>query len=442
MTAFNRRQFLEGTAGVAAAATVGTAATVWAPAVHAQSVSFKPEKGAKLRVLRWSRFVQGDIDAYMVNVKKFIEKTGIEVRVDNEGWEDVRPKAAVAANTGAGPDIILSTNDDANLYPDKLLDVTDLCDYLGKKYGGWYPACETFLRPDGKRWIGVALGSAGSMIVYRESVLKSAGFDTFPKDTDSFLKMYRAVKDKGMPGGMALGNATGDGTWCNWLVWAFGGKMVDTQNRVVIDSPETLRALEYAKELYATFIPGTLSWLDPNNNKAFLDGQISVTNNGISIYAAAKASSDPKLQAIAADIQHASFPVGPVGVPTESHLFFNQMIMKYTKYPQAAKEFLRFMMEQEQFDPWQTGAAGYVAPPLAAYAKGAIWTSDPKNTPYRDAVKNLRPAGYAGKLGYASAGVAADFIVVNMVAEAASGAKTPKEAAERAQKRAERYYKV
>ena len=33
-------------------------------------------------------------------------------------------------------------------------------------------------------------------------------------------------------------------------------------------------------------------------------------------------------------------------------------------------------------------------------------------------MKNLRPAGYAGKLGYASAGAAADFIIVNMVAEA------------------------
>ena len=40
----------------------------------------------------------------------------------------------------------------------------------------------------------------------------------------------------------------------------------------------------------------------------------------------------------------------------------------------------------------------------------------------------MRPAGYAGKLGYASAGAAADFIVVNMVAEAVSGSKTPKEA--------------
>ena len=445
MTEFNRRKFLESSAGVAASATLatlGATATVWAPAVHAQSLVLKPEKGAKLRVLRWSRFVQGDIDAYMVNVKKFTEKTGIEVRVDNEGWEDVRPKAAVAANTGAGPDIILATNDDANLYPDKLLDVTDLCEYLGKKYGGWYPACQTYLKPDGKKWIGVPLGSAGGMMVYRQSHVKAAGFDAFPKDTDNFLKLLRALKEKGTPGGFALGNATGDSLWTNWLIWSHGGQLVDTNNKVVIDSAETIKALEYAKEMYATFIPGTLSWLDPNNNKAFLDSQISVTNNGISIYYASKNSPDPKVKELKEDIQHANFPIGPVGVPTESHLFFNQMVMKYTKYPVAAKEFLRFMMEQEQFDPWLTGCGGYIAQPLVAYEKTAVWTVDPKHTPYRDALKNLRPSGYAGKLGYASAGAGADFIVPNMVAEAASGAKTPKEAAERAQKRAERYYKV
>ena len=439
MSDFNRRKFLENSAGVAAVATAGSMLSL--PS-YSQTLSFKPEKDAKLRVLRWSRFVQGDIDAYMVNVKKFTEKTGIQVRIDNEGWEDVRPKAAVAANTGAGPDIILSTNDDANLYPDKLLDVSDLAEYLGKKYGGWYPACEAYLRPDGKKWIGIALGASGSYMVYRTSYLKAAGFDSFPKDTAGFLAMCKALHAKGTPPGMALGNATGDGLWANWLIWSHGGQLVDKNNKVIIDSPETIKALDYAKELYQTFIPGTLSWLDPNNNKAFLDSQISVTNNGISIYYAAKNATDPKVKELAADINHASFPIGPVGVATESHLFFNQMIMKYTKYPNAAKEFLRFMMEREQFDPWLTGAGGYIAQPLRAYESTAIWTSDPKNTPYRDGVKNMRPAGYAGKLGYASAGASADFIVCNMVAEAASGSKTPKEAAERAQKRAERYYKI
>src|SRR6188768_860966 len=210
-TSFNRRRFLESSAGVATVATLGTGGALFSPHAFGQAtMAFKPEKDAKLRVLRWSRFVQGDIDQYMKNVAAFTAKTGVEVRVDNEGWEDVRPKAAVAANTGAGPDIILSTNDDANLYPDKLLDVTDVAEYLGKKYGGWYPAGELFMRPDGKKWIGLPLGASGSLIVYRESMVKAAGFATFPKNTDDFLKLYRALKEKGTPGGMALGNATGD----------------------------------------------------------------------------------------------------------------------------------------------------------------------------------------------------------------------------------------
>src|SRR5262250_3435026 len=185
MSTFKRRKFLQTSAAVAAGATVGP--FIWVKDANAQW-SNTPEKGAKLRVLRWSRFVQGDIDQYMKNVQKFTEKYGIEVRVDNEGWEDVRPKAAVAANTGAGPDIILSTNDDADLYPDKLVDVTDLCDYLAKKYGGWYPSVEQYLKPDGKKWIGLALGCGGSMIVYRQSMIKAAGFDSVPKDTPGFLK--------------------------------------------------------------------------------------------------------------------------------------------------------------------------------------------------------------------------------------------------------------
>jgi multiple sugar transport system substrate-binding protein len=279
------------------------------------------------------------------------------------------------------------------------------------------------------------------MIVYRMSHVKAAGFDTYPKTTADFLKLHQALKEKGTPAGYALGNATGDSLWTNWLIWSHGGKLVDASNKVVIDSPETLKALEYSKELYATFIPGTLSWLDPNNNKAFLDSQIALTANGISVYFAAKNATDPKVKDLEPDIFHANFPVGPVGRPTEFNLFFNQMIFKYSKYPKAAKEFLRFMMEDEQINPWVTAALGYVTPALTVYEKHPVW-KDPKATPYRDSMKIMLPSGYAGKMGYASAGALADFIMVNMVAEAASGSKSPKEAAERAQKRAERYYKV
>ncbi len=434
MSELSRRDFL--------IATGAAGATLMAPELGAQTPAWKPEKGAKLRVLRWKRFVQGDEDAFMAHSKKFSEKFGVEVRVDHESWEDVRPKAAVAANVGSGPDIIYGFFDDPHQYPDKLVDVSDVGNYLGQKYGGWYPVAEAYGK-SGNRWIGIPLGAAGACFVHRISHMQAAGFKEFPKDTAGFLELCKAMKAKGTPPGFALGNAVGDGnSWTHWLVWSHGGRMVDEQGNVVINSPETVKALEYAKQLYETFVPGTLSWLDANNNKAFLDGQISITNNGISIYYAAKNSQDAKIKEMASDIGHANYPIGPIGRPTELHLFSQAMVFKYTKAPNAAKAFVAWHMEREQYEPWQQAAIGYVTQPLKAYESNQIWTVDPKHTPYRDCVAKMTPHSYAGRLGYASAAAMADYIIVNMVAEAGSGSKTPKEAAERAAQRATRYYKV
>ena len=436
-----RREFVKTAGTVSVGAALGGGALLSAQA-QAPALKIIPEKGAKLRVLRWKRFVQGDEELFMANTKKFTEQTGIEVRVDNEGWEDVRPKAAVAANIGSGPDIIIGFFDDPHQYPDKLVDVTDLANYLGNKYGGWYDVCRNYGTKN-SRWIALPWGVIANAIVYRESHVKAAGFDGIPKDTTGFLKLCQAMKAKGTPPGFALGKAVGDGNnWAHWLLWSHGGRVVDDNNNVVLNSPETVAGLEYAKQLYETFVPGTLSWLDPSNNKAFLDGQVSLTANGISVYYAAKNATDPKLKEMAADIQHAHFPIGPAGRPTELMQITQMMLFKYSKYPNAAKEYMRFLMEREQYDPWMQASIGYVSQSLKAYESSPVWTSDPKATVYRDAASLMRPNGYSGALGYASAATMADYVVVDMVAEAASGSKTPKEAAERGAARAARYYKV
>ena len=181
MSEFKRREFLKTTAGVAAVA-AGSRTAALGQGRQRQQWSSTPEKGAKLRVLRWKRFVQGDEDLCMKNTKKFTEKTGIEVRVDSEGWEDVRPKAAVAANVGSGPDIIIGTIDDAHQYPDKLVDVTDVCNYLGKQVRRLVrrvravPASRTARNGSASRW-----ACAGNAMVYRESTMKAAGFDSVPE---------------------------------------------------------------------------------------------------------------------------------------------------------------------------------------------------------------------------------------------------------------------
>ena len=140
------------------------------------------------------------------------------------------------------------------------------------------------------------------------------------------------MKAKGTPAGFPHGKAVGDGNnYAHWLLWSHGGKMINEDGTVGIDSAETRAAIEYAKALYATFIPGTESWLDINNNRAFLAGQVSLTANGVSLYYAA--TKDPALAEIAADIRTTNLPVGPVGESVELHQTTSISIFNHTQYP-------------------------------------------------------------------------------------------------------------
>jgi multiple sugar transport system substrate-binding protein len=294
----------------------------------------------------------------------------------------------------------------------------------------------------GTSWVSLGIAFYPYCVEYRESMLKAAGFSEIPHDLPAFLKLCQALKSRGTPVGLPLGNAADANAWCQWLLWAHGGRLVDENNRVAINSKETIAALEYARALYPTFISGTLSWLDPSNNKAFLAGEISLTYNPISIYYVAKTSSDPAMKAVAADTQHAHMPIGPLGRRTDYAGFSSICIFKHTKYPNAACEYLRFMFEREQYERWENASFGYVCQTLRAYESNPIWTTDPKITPFRDGGALTLYAGYAGKVGPASAGCSNDFIIANMVAEVASGQSTPKDAAAKAELRARRYYKT
>jgi len=445
MNDFTRRDALK----IGAGAAVGTAALGAGSDAHAQQGGVPtPEKGASIRVLRPAKFVQGDETLWNENSRKFEQRYGVKVRVDYEGWEDLRPKAAVAANVGRGPDIVYAWYDDAHQYAEKLVDISDVASVIGRKYGGWYPISEKFGRRQLKsgalgNWISMPIGAGGGKVCWRKSAVNKVGYQAIPKDHAGFLDLCQKLKANGTPAGFALGNAIGDGNgWTHWVIWSHGGKMIDEKDNVVINSPETIAGLEYAKRLYDTFIPGTLSWLDPSNNKAFLDSQISLTQNGISIYYAAKNSSDPVIKAVAADTEHADMPVGATGKATETNLVVPGMVLKYTKFPNTCKAYLAYMMEKEQYEPWATACIGYWSQPLKAYESLPIWTVDPKHTPFRDVMSKQLWPGYAGSLGTQSAGVLADFVMITMVAQVCSGTKTPKDAAAEAQKRAERYYKL
>jgi multiple sugar transport system substrate-binding protein len=400
----------------------------------------KIEQGATLRLLRWSGFVKSDEEVWNANTKKFTEATGVPVSIEYITWEDVRPKAALAANLGSGPDLVLGWFDDPHIYPQKLVDVSDVAEDLGKRLGGWYEVARTYGYSQAlKHWIAVPIGATGQTINYRVSWMKEAGFDKFPESPQELLKLARALKERGHPVGFALGHAVGDAnSWVHWALWSHGGKAVESDSKTVaIHSKETAAALDYAKALYAQMAPGVASWLDPNNNRAFLSGEISVTNNGISIYYAAKKD----FPQIAQDMDHAPFPTGSVGRPTELDLFSQAFLFKHCRFPNAAKEYLRFMLSPDQAGPWVDAMNGYVSCALKQYRELPVWTRDPKATPFRDCLARMLPNGYAGLPGQKAAAALAEFIVVDMFSDATVNGMSAKDAAARAEGRLRRIYR-
>ncbi len=251
--------------------------------------------------------------------------------------------------------------------------------------------------------------------------------------------MAKATKRNGTPGGMALGHASGDANWVYWCLWTFGGNMVDKNDKVILNSPETEKALEFAKQLYDNMIPGVASWNDASNNKAFLAGEIHWTDNSISIYAAARR--DPTKTDIADDMDHAYYPIGPVGKPTELHLMFPLLAMTHTKYPQACKALMAFMLEANQFNPWIEAAAGYLTPGLTAYDANPVWTSDPKRTLYRDVAKRSLTVGGLGSVGEKAASAISDFVLVDMFASYCTGREEAKGAIKIAERQLQRIYR-
>ncbi|MBL8807138.1 MAG: carbohydrate ABC transporter substrate-binding protein [Rhodospirillales bacterium] len=439
-----RRSILAAGAGMAALSVGAQRAFAQAGKVKAADAAppkLSIEKGASLRMLRPVRFVQPDEDVFRANAAKFTAKTGVEVRIDFVGWEDITQQTAVTANTGAGPDLIIGFSDAPHIFASKLIELTDVADYIGKRYGGWLPMADKYgRRTNSKNWIGLPFGASGGPLVYRKSAVNAVGFQTVPDDHAGFLDLCRKLKAAGKPPGFALGHAVGDAnSFCNWVIWSHGGYLVDEKGKVAINSKETTDALNYLKELYQTFIPGTTAWNDISNNRAYSAQELWLTANGVSLYFSLK--NDPKTAPIAEDTQHQLMPKGRLSVPAMTGLTLNAMVFKHSKFPNAAKAFLQFMLEHEQHEPWLNANLGYWAHPLAAYDNAAVWDGDPRVRIFKDTMRSPFWNGYKGPITEASGQANAEYVTVDMCAAVASGQATAQDAVREAERRAKRIFR-
>ncbi|MEY9449071.1 ABC-type glycerol-3-phosphate transport system substrate-binding protein [Bradyrhizobium diazoefficiens] len=153
------------------------------------------------------------------------------------------------------------------------------------------------------------------------------------------------------------------------------------------------------------------------------------------------AKTDPTKKELTEDTYHALWPVGPIGKPTELQLALPILAFNFTKYPNAAKAFIAFMLEKENYEKWLSGAQGYLTQTLNAYETAPVWTADPKNAVFAQASKRTLPASGIGTVGEKAATAIADFIVVDMFANYCTGTKDVKGSMAEAERQLKRIYR-
>ncbi len=277
--------------------------------------------------------------------------------------------------------------------------------------------------------MGIPLGMAGNSLYQRLSYIKQAGFSEVPSDTAGFLELCKSLKSIGKPAGFALYQSKAEGNcFAYWMLWAFGGYPPNQFNQVSIESGQTLAALEYAKKLYRELISGCIEWGDVHNNQFYLNDQVSMTYNGMNLYDSAANFGDEDQTKIIQDTRFGTLPKNPQGQSIESDFFLNQLIHKKTKYPNAAKAFIHFMMQPKQYQAWTTASQGFISSPCTAYENNTFWQKSPQLAAFKNAGVTTRSFTWGGKPGLPFSRIRGNMMVAKMFADVIQGKETPRDA--------------
>jgi len=425
MARIDRRRLLKlSGAGAIAASTGGGLAAILASGrapAYAQAAS--------VHWLRWSDFVPASDQLLRNKIVPQCEKDiGIKLNLEMINANDIQARITAAIQSGSGADIFYVIGNWPQLYAQSVADVSDVAEAIGEAQGGFYEVSRLVATVGGK-WIGVPWITGGGLVTYRKSWFAEIGYSDgkFPDTWDALRDAGKKLKANGRPLGQTLGHTFGDAPsfWYPYL-WSWGGKEVEADGKTVaLNSKETVESVKFAVALWKDACDeGGLAWDDSSNNRAYLAGTISATNNGASIYLEAKKKPDSYLTEkgtpLWQDTLHAPLPKGAGGqfaLPFPS----THVLMNYSKNQKPAKDFLRWVNSKPVFEQWFTSQQGYSDGATKDWEKDPVWNVDPILLPFRDIPNKGRLAGYAGPPGRASAEVITKYIIVDMYAKAVQG---------------------
>ena len=341
------RRTLLGTAAALASQPLASAPALAQPVPYGLKPG-RPYAGTKLNLLM---VVTPQFDGLQLRVDEFTKLTGIETR-----WDFV-PFAALQEKVAA-----------TGVAADGSYDIVNYLDSWGPPNAEWFVKLDERMKRDGiamdrypeafakaasfkGQVVGMPLRSHAQLFFYRKDILAELGMQP-PKTWDDVVAAGKAMREKRRDiEPLALyfhndGNRQNLFQWANF-VWSAGGKILDGNNRPAWTSPEALEATEFYVGLLTRdkiANPASLSFVEQDARISFQQGKSAM----IPIWWWAYSPMITPSQSVLKPEQ-----VGFAGMPAykgrtvTAAITMPFSISKYSKNPDAAWEFLKWVSNPE-----------------------------------------------------------------------------------------------
>ncbi len=432
-----RRRFIQASAGLTLLMACGRSANESGPAAtNVTSTLVEPTKklSGDLRILQWSHFVPRHDRWFDPFAAEWGRQVGVNVTVDHINLADIPARASAEISANEGHDLIEFLSPPAAFEP-SMLDLTDINQEAEKRHGKQLDLCtRSTYNPTTKKYYGFCHGWVPDPGDYRKSMWEKVGLPNGPTTYQELLDVGgRIRRETGVQLGIGMSNELDSNMAARAIIWSFGGSIQDERENLVFNSPQTIEAVDYMARLFrAAMTDEVFAWNAASNNQGLIAGSLSYILNSISAYRTAQTANPD----VAADVFFTPPLKGPRGVGLASeHVIPIYTIPRHAKNPDAAKEFIlhltaNYAQATNNSELYTFPAYPQTVPQLNGWLENDPYGSQPANKLafLKDAEKWSTTIGHPGPANAAIGEVFDTFILPQMMARAARGEMSARDA--------------
>jgi multiple sugar transport system substrate-binding protein len=364
----------EPAAGTPAAGASAAAVTPAPPAAEPITLSFW-DPDTRPRWIAARDMVIADFQAANPNIT--VEQTPFD-------WGQMLPKLQSAVAAGLPPDVFF-INPPSTVFAatqsDLLQPVTDAFNALPS---GTFPKDLTDPLTVNGEVMALPFATFPHVIWYRKDLFEQAGIKP-PGSWADILAAAKALNKPPAQYGIVLYEDQVDPHILIEVMASNGSSLLDEAGNVVINSPETIKALDYWKELWQYTTPDAISKGNLDQRLVFASGGGAIIPTQISMIGVV---TGPDSKITADQVATVPVPNDSGKRPAIINDELSLSIPKGAKHPEAAKAFLEFWFQPDEYTKFvQLTNIGHLPTETVAGAPDSAYWTSPDIAPVADVLK-------------------------------------------------------